>query len=188
MASVFSHAVAGIALGKVLEGKASNLKFWLLGVFCTIFPDADVIFFQFGVKYEDFWGHRGFMHSMVFALLMALLLKFIFYPRVKWNSRYGLMLGLYFFLCMTSHGLLDMLTTGGKGVAILAPFDNTRYFFPWRVIRVSPIGIKNFFGEWGLTVLKSEFIWVWIPSALIYGIAWLRRNSRKKLDKTAPNQ
>ena len=40
---------------------------------------------------------------------------------------------------MASHGVLDALTDGGPGVAFLAPFDDTRYFFPWRPIRVSPL-------------------------------------------------
>ena len=68
---------------------------------------------------------------------------------------------------MLSHSLLDALTTGGKGVALLSPFDNTRYFFPWKVIRVSPIGISNFFTQRGVVVVISELKWIGIPS-LIY--------------------
>jgi len=30
------------------------------------------------------------------------------------------------------HGLLDMITNGGKGVAFLWPFTSERFFFPAR--------------------------------------------------------
>jgi len=52
---------------------------------------------------------------------------------------------MYFFLATASHGLLDALTDGGLGVAFFAPFDNHRYFLPWRPIHVSPIGAGRFF-------------------------------------------
>jgi len=30
-----------------------------------------VIGVRFGIHYGDFWGHRGFTHSLVFAALLA---------------------------------------------------------------------------------------------------------------------
>jgi inner membrane protein len=72
--------------------------------------------------------------------------------------------------------LLDALTTGGKGVALLSPFDNTRYFFPWKVIKVSPIGISKFFSEWGMRVVISELKWIGIPSLIfIIGVKLLKK-------------
>jgi inner membrane protein len=32
---------------------------------------------------------------------------------------------------------------------------------------VSPIGIWGFFSKWGLVVIKSELLWIWLPSFLI---------------------
>ncbi|MFT6112793.1 MAG: inner membrane protein [Bacteroidia bacterium] len=55
------------------------------------------------------------------------------------------------------------MTTGGLGVAFFSPFENSRYFLPWSPIQVSPIGLKQFFSEWGLEVIKSEIIWIGIP-------------------------
>jgi len=52
-------------------------------------------------------------------------------------------------------------------VAFLAPFDDRRFFFPFRPIQVSPIGIARFFSARGLAVLRSELVWVWLPSALL---------------------
>jgi inner membrane protein len=85
-------------------------------------------------------------------------------------------LWLYLFLAMASHGLLDALTNGGLGIALFAPFDNSRYFFPVTPIQVSPIGIRSFLRDRGFSVLASEVPWVWLPSLLLAGIAlgWKR--------------
>lgn len=74
---------------------------------------------------------------------------------------------LYLFLATASHALLDAMTTGGKGVAFFSPFDNARYFLPWRPIQVSPIGVEKFFSNRGLRVLESELLWVFLPSLVL---------------------
>jgi inner membrane protein len=86
----------------------------------------------------------------------------------------GWKLILYFAAVTFSHPLLDMLTNGGLGVALLAPFSNERFFFPWRPVQVSPIG-AGFFSERGVAVILSELVWIWIPSFLIAAIGWLVR-------------
>jgi inner membrane protein len=87
-------------------------------------------------------------------------------------------LAIFFILATASHFMFDSLTSGGLGVAILAPFDNTRYFAPWRPIRVSPIG-PDFFSMRGLMVLGSELVWVWLPAlALVLSAKLYRRISR----------
>jgi inner membrane protein len=74
--------------------------------------------------------------------------------------------------------MLDSLTDGGLGVAAFAPFDDARYFAPWRPIRVSPIGAA-FFSARGLAVLASEVVWVWLPAlALVLLTGLYRRRSR----------
>ena len=77
-----------------------------------------------------------------------------------------------------SHGMLDAMTDGGRGIAFFAPFDDTRYFLPFRPIKVSPIGIA-FLSTRGLTVLWSEFLWVWIPATIIAGATLLIRRLRR---------
>jgi inner membrane protein len=85
----------------------------------------------------------------------------------------------YLFLAAASHGILDAMTDGGLGIALLAPFDDTRYFFPFRPIEVSPINIRRFLSGRGLAVLASELLWVWLPSAALAGtaLAWHGRRS-----------
>ena len=171
MASAFSHAIASVAIGKITFIKNTDWKFWLLGVFCAVVPDADALGFMWGVPYESFWGHRGFTHSFIFAALLAVAINLIFYREEKLNSRRWWALFLFFFLATASHPVLDAMTTGGLGVAFFSPFDNTRYFFPFRPIKVSPIGVAAFFSEWGWRVIKSEFIWVWIPSFILIAVS-----------------
>jgi inner membrane protein len=148
---------------------------------CSVAPDLDVIGFRFGIPYGDFLGHRGLTHSIPFAAAATgMAVALCFRKGIRGMSRRSLW--LYLFLAMASHGLLDALTNGGLGIALFAPFDNSRYFFPVRPIEVSPIGIKSFLRDGGLAVLASEVPWVWLPSLLLAAaaIGWkrVRRSSQ----------
>ncbi len=178
MASAFGHALAAIALGTSFKKEIRKWKFWFLGIVCSIIPDADVVGFKIGIAYGSFWGHRGFTHSFVFAIFLGLIFSFLFYwQKMTWKLRS--LLAFYFFLSTASHSILDAFTTGGLGVAFFSPFDNTRYFFPWRVIKVSPIGLEKFFSEWGIKVLMSEAFWIGIPSLVFVSIVYLYNLKRK---------
>jgi inner membrane protein len=163
MASLFGHALVAVAIGRSYPPGGTSAGFYLLGALCAIVPDADVATFGLGVPYGHVLGHRGFSHSLLFALLLALLVTPLFYRRGRLVSPAGLGYASFFFVCTASHALLDALTNGGLGVAAFAPFDNTRYFLPWRPIQVSPVGTGAFLSEWGWRVLKSEAIWIGIP-------------------------
>ena len=129
------------------------------GALLSILPDGDVIAFAAGIPYASPWGHRGFSHSLLFALLSSLLAALALRPRPRVFA--------FLFLCAVSHPILDAMTSGGGlGIAFFAPFDNERYFLPWRPIRVSPIGPRFFSGR-GFAVLKSEALWVWLPCAAL---------------------
>jgi inner membrane protein len=155
-------------------GPVPPKRVWVAGALCSVVPDLDVIGFHFGIHYGDFWGHRGFTHSLVFAgLLATLALLLAFRQAVPGVSRFALW--TYLFLATASHGLLDAMTDGGLGVAFFSPFNNTRYFLPWRPIRVSPIGVTRFFSHRGLEVVQSELLWIWLPAALLLLSAWLIR-------------
>ncbi len=140
-----------------------SARFWAWTVWCCVLPDVDVVGLVFGIPYEHMLGRRGLTHSIAFAMLLGIVVPKFAVPVVPcWSIRYG-KIGLYFELVIMSHGLLDALTDGGLGIAFLVPFDNTRYFFPWRPILVPPIGVTDFFSSWGLGVLISEMIWIGLP-------------------------
>jgi len=170
MPTIFAHGLFAGALASVSSPNKVLRKTLVLAVLCAILPDADVVAFNFGIPYEHMLGHRGFTHSLFFALLMGFIITGLFYPDLKRYGRNWWLMVLLFFICTASHGLLDAMTTGGLGVAFFAPFDAERYFLSFRPIQVSPIGIKDFFTAWGWTVIKSEVIWLGIPSLLIWGI------------------
>ncbi|HAY89330.1 MAG TPA: metal-dependent hydrolase [Bacteroidetes bacterium] len=169
MASIFGHSLAALALGKTFSEELRKPKFWILGILCSIAPDADVLGFNFGIPYDSFWGHRGFTHSFFFAALFGSLIAFVFYKFKRPT------LALYFTLCTASHSILDAMTNGGRGVAFFSPFENSRYFLPWTPIQVSPMGFKKFFSEWGLEVIKSELIWIGLPFLVLLLIIKLVR-------------
>jgi inner membrane protein len=138
---------------------------------CSVIPDLDVIGFRYGIRYGDFWGHRGFTHSLLFAALLTGAAAAIIVFRRDVPRHVRLLLSAYLFLATASHGVLDAMTDGGLGVAFFSPFNNARYFLPWRPIRVSPIGLSRFFSPRAYAVLRSEFLWIWIPAALLVVLA-----------------
>jgi inner membrane protein len=184
MASAFTHAIASVAIGKISMVKKTNLKFWALIIFCAVIPDADAIGFWMGVPYDSMFGHRGITHSFFFAALLAFIVTWFFYKEEKTYSRQWWALFAIFFIATASHPMLDAMTNGGRGVAFFAPFSPERYFFAFRPIKVSPISITRFFSQYGWQVLKSEFVWVWIPSFVVMAIAALIKKISGK-DKVA---
>ncbi|WP_139922733.1 metal-dependent hydrolase [Hymenobacter sp. DG01] len=165
MASIFGHCVLGATLGKLLLPERHHWPYWVLAAACAFLPDADVIGFKFHVAYGSLWGHRGLSHSLLAAGMVAFVGTGLcqLLRRGPTPSPAPKRLWLLLFLATASHGVLDAMTTGGLGVAFYSPFQSERYFFGFRPIAVSPIGVKNFLGEWGVRVLRSEVQWVLLP-------------------------
>lgn len=124
-------------------------------------PDADVILFRFGVAYDSIWSHRGFSHSLGFALLLGLVAALLLR-----RSAPALLAFLFVTLSAASHGLLDMLTNGGHGIALLWPLSGERYFFDWRPIQVSPLAASRFVTK-ATAVAKTELAWIWLPALVV---------------------
>lgn len=176
MASAFSHAVAGLAIGTAFRRPEQAARFWLLGVAGAVIPDLDGLGFWLGVPYDSVLGHRGFTHSLAFAALFASVAMLAFDDRVAGTRR---RVWLYLFLATVSHGVLDAMTSGGLGVAFFAPFVNERYFLPWRPILVSSMSPRRFFTARGLAIIVNEIVWVWIPSIIFAAIMILARRPIK---------
>ncbi|PTL99987.1 MAG: metal-dependent hydrolase [Bacteroidetes bacterium] len=160
MASIFGHGLVAFTTSKIIDSKSNKLLL-ILAIGSAILPDLDVLAFKFGISYSHPFGHRGFTHSILFAVLWSALLSYLFGKNRK------LIFAIVLFLSTVSHGVLDAMTSGGLGVGFFIPFDNSRYFFPFRGIRVSPIGIEQFFSEWGVNVILSELKYIGIPCFII---------------------
>ena len=166
MSSIVGHVISGYALSSSF-GEIKTKKFIIIGILCSILPDIDIFGFYLGVPYDSFWGHRGFTHSIIFALIISFLITCIFFQKeIKKNKKFILFYLVAFFLVIVLHDLLDMLTNGGLGIAFFLPFDDARYFLSWQPIQVSPLGIDRFFSILGLKVIFSELLCVWIPSLM----------------------
>jgi len=167
MPTFLGHSAIAVAASLSSGSIRRSWKLLVLSIFCSILPDADVIGYQWlYIPYNSFFGHRGFFHSPFFAALLSMIIVLLFYRKEASFSKQS-RLFLYFFLLTSSHGVMDAMTNGGHGIALLSPFSNYRYFLPWTPIQVSPLGIKAFLSQRGFAVLKNEFFWIWMPSCFI---------------------
>ena len=164
MSSLLTHPAPVLALGVALGLRRIPIRLFIAAVVFSLLPDFDAIGFRFGISYGSWLGHRGFSHSLLFALLCGAFGAWAA-PCLK-ASR--LLSGTLIFLAVASHIALDALTNGGLGVAAFWPFSDARYFFPWQPIQVSPLSLKAFFTtQKGLRVIVSELRWVWLPLMLM---------------------
>ena len=152
MASAITHFIVGAALGLPAQFDGV-LPRWSVPVTCGLLaaaPDLDTpLMFALDIPRGSLFSHRGFFHSPFFLALFCSVLAAVV-AKGAWLPLAGLWTA-----CAVSHPLLDMLTDGGSGVMLLFPISEVRLFFPWRPIRVSPLGIGRFFDRAG-PILRSE--------------------------------
>ncbi|MCL2103181.1 MAG: metal-dependent hydrolase, partial [Syntrophorhabdaceae bacterium] len=152
----------------------------VFAVLCSLLPDLDVITLKMGINYSDALGHRGVSHSIAFAIGLGLFSACIA-PLLRCRA---IIAFVVITLVALSHIALDAMTNGGLGVAAFWPLDESRHFLPWRPIRVSPLNPRALWGERGMTVLKTELLWVWFPCAVIACALWAARWRRKPLQRS----
>jgi inner membrane protein len=180
--TIITHSAVALCAGSLFRSEKMPLKFWILSIICSVLPDADVIGYQyFYIPYDDIIGHRGFFHSPFFAAMVSMFIVSIFFRNENIFTFKWWAIVVYFFILTASHGLLDAMTNGGRGIALLSPFSNQRYFLPWTPIEVSPLSIKAFLTARGLTVLKSEIVWIWVPSIFVVLVSkGIRKSMRRR--------
>src|SRR5687768_10860944 len=146
-----------MAAARIYATRPLSRRAWLLAAgawsLLSLAPDADVIGFSLGVDYEDEWGHRGATHSIAFSVAIGVLIG----AAAPLCRLPALRTALIASVVLISHALLDTLTDGGLGCALLWPFRLTRYFAPWNPIPVAPIGL-DFFTPAGLWVATVELV------------------------------
>jgi inner membrane protein len=167
MPTVFTHAAVPVLLGAAAGKQRISRRLLCAGAIAAMLPDLDTLGFKFGIAYADAFGHRGALHSLLFALCVAVLAALL-HRRLHAGAP-----GAFAFVGMAaaSHPLLDMLTDGGLGIAIAWPVTAQRYFFPWHPIHVSPIGMR-FFSVHSAPLIASELLWVWLPVGLLSVLLW----------------
>jgi inner membrane protein len=165
MASI-GHLAVGVAAARRLTLRERGGLFGPMVALSalSLLPDLDVIGFTLGVPYGSPIGHRGASHSLAVAVFAGLAAAAVTYascaravPEATRRLHRAVRLGTYVACVVASHGLLDSMTDGGKGVALLWPFTDQRFFLGWRPIPVAPIGAR-FFSSRGLRVATFELI------------------------------
>lgn len=181
MPSAFTHGFVGAAVAGLAPTTRQRLRLAVELAVLSALPDLDVLAFRFGVPYASPFGHRGFTHSLTVAALLAVLYPLVLHRDARPFGRTWWMLVGLAFAAEASHGLLDTCTDAGLGVALLWPFSDARFFFPWRPIRTSPLSPGAFVSRLGALILLNEMLWVWLPVLTLLAIhALLRRRSRPK--------
>jgi inner membrane protein len=149
VASAFPPAVAALSMGACFYQPQIPKRVWLAGVAWSVLPDLDVIGFRFGIRYSDFWGASRIHAFVGFRRSSGGCGRDCDVPAWSiwdWEIFPVRLLPS----CNRQPRVLDAMTNGGLGVAFFSPFDNRRYFLPWRPIRV--------FTNRGYTVLQPAGI------------------------------
>ena len=179
MPTVFSHAAVGFVAAKVAaEATAPNTRIMAAAMALAALPDADALFINV-IPYNSPLGHRGLTHSLAFAALVGLLMSTLF-SKAGWaKNRSFWSMAVFFALVTASHGFFDAMTDGGLGIAFFAPFNNARYFLPWRPIPVAPLSLEGLMTSRGLRVIGWEtgLFWTFTFGALI----WDKRTILRKI-------
>jgi inner membrane protein len=175
MPSIISHAAVPLAIGIALGRERVPRPLLIAAIAASMLPDADVILFRFGATYDDVWSHRGFSHSLGFAVLLGIVAALMLRRHVAPLFAFAVIA-----FSAASHGLLDMMTNGGHGIAILWPLSDQRYFFDWRPVQVSPLAASRLPMR-ATAIARTEILWVWLP---LMTLAWVARTVRDEKGAT----
>ncbi|MCL1961177.1 MAG: metal-dependent hydrolase [Desulfovibrionaceae bacterium] len=180
MPTILTHVAVPVSAAVALGWRRIPGPALLAGMLAAIAPDLDGIAFKLGIASGGMTGHRGFTHTLLFALLLGLA-GYALAPRWRMRRWAGY---AWIALCTLSHPLLDMMTNGGAGIALLWPLDSAHRFFSWRPIEVSPVSLKRLMSPRGAQVLRSEALTVWAPLMSAALLAWAARHGLTRRQKS----
>jgi inner membrane protein len=122
-----THIALGACIGELVAGRKLGKKAIIIGAVANSLPDIDVVAASWLTADENVLAHRGFTHSLLFAVLVSLLLAYIC-RRVFISSAVAFKAWLFFFITeLTAHIFLDSLNA--YGTAWFEPFSHYRVSF-----------------------------------------------------------
>jgi len=134
--STVGHLALGLAAARLQPGSRRGLAPRLaLYAFLGVAPDLDLVPIALGWGRLVPLGHRGATHSLAAAVVVAAVVALV------WPGTSRLRTGLFAFLAMASHGLVDPLVAGSCGTALLWPFSDAP--FTWggfQPLPATPVG------------------------------------------------
>lgn len=128
-----TQIVLGAACGEIALGKKIGNKALLFGAIGGTIPDLDVFVGRwfYNNEIEAMAFHRGFMHSILFAVLGCFLFGWVTYKLYNTGKRKDTTTQKnwiwLFFLSIFTHPLLDCFTP--YGTQLFAPFSDYRVAF-----------------------------------------------------------
>jgi inner membrane protein len=176
MTTIYTHAVAGLAIAQLYRPQRRAWLYWMLAGFLPVLPDIDVFS---SAPYGAPLGHRGITHSVLFALWVAFFAASLTYRFLQANL--WALTGI-FFAAIASHGLLDAMTRGGASILFFWPVTDQRYG-NWGPIPVSDLAfeVPN---PGHSRALRSELLWIWLPAAVwMVAVIAYRIFKRRRIEK-----
>jgi inner membrane protein len=115
-----TQIVLGAAVAEAVAGRKMGAKAAMWGAIAGTIPDLDVFLGRFFHPIDAALVHRGFSHSLVFALIAGPILGWLVHRLYK--NRYELKTWVWlFFLSIVTHPILDIFTN--YGTEFLWPFS-----------------------------------------------------------------
>lgn len=128
-----TQIVLGAACGEIALGKKIGNKALLFGAIGGTIPDLDVFIgpLLYSNEIDAMAFHRGFMHSILFAIIASPIIGWLTFKLYNTGKRYNTTTFkdwiLLFFLSILTHPILDSFTP--YGTQLFSPFSNYRVAF-----------------------------------------------------------
>lgn len=171
MSSVVGHGLAGLAVYQAVKRPCrlpGGVRGVLLVLGLSLLPDLDVVALAL---WPSVFSHRGFTHSLAFALLAGGLAALA----AAWRRRQDLFrawMGLS--LVSAIHPLLDYLMGCGPGVPWLWPLSKAGFLSPMQVVPTAYYS-RTLGGLWGLLSHGPTLRGMALEAAIflpLLGLAW----------------
>jgi inner membrane protein len=120
-----THIVTGACIGEIFAGKKLGKKAMLWGAAAQTLPDIDVITSWWMNIPDSLLAHRGFTHSILFAIISTAIIAFF---AERWHKPHNIGFNkwyLFILLEIGVHLFLDVQTAYGTG--LLEPFNHARF-------------------------------------------------------------
>lgn len=166
-----THALLPVAVAVAVAKRPVPWKLVIAAAFAAAAPDIDGVFKHLvTLSPTSIYAHRGAAHSL-FVALAAGVIAACFHRKLEVKP---LTAGVVIAAAMASHGLLDMMTDTGRGVAYLWPLNSARMISDWRPIHSGQVHMAHLFSQ-GFARLRSEFWQLIMP---MFAIALAVRGTR----------
>ena len=129
--------MVAVAAGSVVAPRPLLRPFLIIGAVCAVIPDIDAVGRVLSLVEVDALGpHRGFTHSVTFAVLLGVVMVSATSGDRRWR---GSRVRLWAFVTLATglHGVLDLFTSIGattSPVQFFSPFSTRGYALAWHPI------------------------------------------------------